>query len=142
MKVCQAITTLLRPWRRPVWIPRKPRNLPPNWPPGPGEDLTTPDRASAILFLLPRWLISAPIRESRRLAGWCFGKSASGFEPAIARQALAWIILSPEDGQAITKAPELGCSGILLNGSFASAVSSTQRNTSAGCLERSLTDQE
>jgi len=32
----------------------------------------------------------------------------SGFEPAVARQALAWIILSPEDGQVVTKAPELG----------------------------------
>ena len=31
-----------------------------------------------------------------------------GFEPAVARQALAWIVLAPEDGQALTKAPELG----------------------------------
>ena len=31
-----------------------------------------------------------------------------GFEPAVARQGLAWIILSPEDGAALTKAPELG----------------------------------
>ena len=32
----------------------------------------------------------------------------SGFGPAVARQALAWIILSPEDGGVLTKAPELG----------------------------------
>jgi hypothetical protein len=30
------------------------------------------------------------------------------FDPLVARRALAWIILSPEDGQALTKAPELG----------------------------------
>jgi ABC-2 type transport system permease protein len=30
------------------------------------------------------------------------------FEPAVARQALAWIILNPEDGSVVTKAPELG----------------------------------
>ncbi|HTS31797.1 MAG TPA: ABC transporter permease [Bryobacteraceae bacterium] len=29
------------------------------------------------------------------------------FEPFMARQALAWIILSPEDGRVLTKAPEL-----------------------------------
>ena len=32
----------------------------------------------------------------------------SRFDPATARQALAWIILNPEDGQVLTKAPELG----------------------------------
>jgi ABC-2 type transport system permease protein len=37
-----------------------------------------------------------------------FRQVGSGFEPAIARQALAWIILNPDDGQAVTKAPELG----------------------------------
>jgi ABC-2 type transport system permease protein len=31
-----------------------------------------------------------------------------GLEPAVARQALAWVVLSPEDGQVVTKAPELG----------------------------------
>jgi ABC-2 type transport system permease protein len=31
-----------------------------------------------------------------------------GFEPSVARQALAWIILSPDDGEVVTKAPELG----------------------------------
>jgi ABC-type transport system involved in cytochrome c biogenesis permease component len=33
---------------------------------------------------------------------------SSGFDPAVVRQALAWIILSPEDGQIVTRAPELG----------------------------------
>lgn len=37
-----------------------------------------------------------------------FRQIAGSFEPAVARRALAWIILNPEDGQAITKAPELG----------------------------------
>jgi ABC-2 type transport system permease protein len=31
-----------------------------------------------------------------------------GFEAATARQALAWIILSPEDGKVVTSAAELG----------------------------------
>ncbi|HTS66876.1 MAG TPA: ABC transporter permease [Candidatus Acidoferrales bacterium] len=30
------------------------------------------------------------------------------FEPEVARQALAWIILSPEDGEVVTKASDLG----------------------------------
>ena len=34
----------------------------------------------------------------------------SAFEPATARQALAWIILNPQDGKAVTEAPELGLS--------------------------------
>lgn len=37
-----------------------------------------------------------------------FRKIKNGLEPEVARQALAWIILSPEDGLALTKAPELG----------------------------------
>jgi ABC-type transport system involved in cytochrome c biogenesis permease component len=37
-----------------------------------------------------------------------FRQIRSRFEPAVARQALAWIVLSPEDGQIVTKAPELG----------------------------------
>ncbi len=32
----------------------------------------------------------------------------SAFDPAPARQALAWIILSPDDGQVVTRVPELG----------------------------------
>jgi ABC-type transport system involved in cytochrome c biogenesis permease component len=37
-----------------------------------------------------------------------FRQIGGRFEPAVARQALAWIILSPEDGLALTKAPQLG----------------------------------
>jgi hypothetical protein len=42
------------------------------------------------------------------IARLVFRQIQSSFEPAIARQALAWIILSPEDGLVIRKAPELG----------------------------------
>jgi ABC-2 type transport system permease protein len=51
--------------------------------------------------------LCADPRESR-IGRLVFRQISSGFEPAIARQALAWIILNPEDGQAVTKAPELG----------------------------------
>ena len=43
-----------------------------------------------------------------QIARLVFRQIASGFEPAVARQALAWIILSPEDGRVLTRAPELG----------------------------------
>jgi ABC-2 type transport system permease protein len=42
------------------------------------------------------------------IARLVFRRIDNGFEPAVARQALAWIVLSPEDGRALTKAPELG----------------------------------
>jgi ABC-2 type transport system permease protein len=42
------------------------------------------------------------------IARLVFRQLSRGFEPAVARQALAWIILNPEDGMALTKAPELG----------------------------------
>ena len=50
------------------------------------------------------------LRRSERIeiARLVFRQISSAFEPAVARQALAWIILSPEDGQAVTRAPELG----------------------------------
>jgi ABC-type multidrug transport system permease subunit len=51
--------------------------------------------------------LCADPRESE-IARLVFRQINSRFEPAVARQALAWIILSPEDGQALTKAPELG----------------------------------
>ena len=46
--------------------------------------------------------------QESQIARLVFRQIASGFEPAVARQALAWIILSPEDGRALTRAPELG----------------------------------
>ena len=76
--------------------------------PGRRESSTTPDRASATWSPWPRWPIFAPIPGRRRSAGWCFAKSAAGLNPPWRASALAWIILSPEDGQALTKAPELG----------------------------------
>ena len=51
--------------------------------------------------------LCADPRESE-IARLVFRQLSSAFEPALARQALAWIILSPEDGLALTKAPELG----------------------------------
>jgi ABC-type transport system involved in cytochrome c biogenesis permease component len=37
-----------------------------------------------------------------------FRQISSRFEAGVARRALTWIILNPEDGQVVTKAPELG----------------------------------
>ncbi len=51
--------------------------------------------------------LCADPRESE-IARLVFRQIHSRFEPAVARQALGWIVLSPEDGQAPTKAPELG----------------------------------
>ena len=42
------------------------------------------------------------------LARVVFRRIQTAYEPAIARQALAWIVLSPDDGQSFVKAPELG----------------------------------
>ena len=51
--------------------------------------------------------LSADPREAD-IARQVFRQIHGRFEPAVARQALAWIVLSPEDGLALTKAPELG----------------------------------
>jgi ABC-type transport system involved in cytochrome c biogenesis permease component len=51
--------------------------------------------------------LAADPREAQ-LARLVFRQIRAGFEPAVARQALAWIILSPDDGRTVTKAPELG----------------------------------
>ena len=51
--------------------------------------------------------LCADPRESE-IARLVYRQIGRAFEPAVARQALAWIILSPEDGLALTKAPELG----------------------------------
>lgn len=51
--------------------------------------------------------LCADPRESQ-IGRLVYRQIGKGFAPAIARQALAWIILNPEDGQAVTKAPELG----------------------------------
>ena len=51
--------------------------------------------------------LCADPREAKiaRLVYW---QIKSGFEPAVVRQALGWIILNPEDGETLTRAPELG----------------------------------
>ena len=51
--------------------------------------------------------LCADPRESQ-IARLVFRQIRDRFEPAVARQALAWIILNREDGQAVTKAPEMG----------------------------------
>jgi ABC-type transport system involved in cytochrome c biogenesis permease component len=51
--------------------------------------------------------LSADPREAE-IARLVFRQIRTAFDPAVARQALAWIILSPEDGQTVRKAPELG----------------------------------
>jgi ABC-type transport system involved in cytochrome c biogenesis permease component len=75
------------------------------WPQGrlddPGQSIRNLVSVAAVADLC------ADRRESQ-IARLVFREIKSRFEPAMARQALAWIILSPEDGQAVTKAPELG----------------------------------
>jgi ABC-2 type transport system permease protein len=75
------------------------------WPPGrlddSGQSIRNLVSVAAVADLC------ADPRESE-IGRLVFGKISSAFEPAVARQALAWIILYPEDGQALTKAPELG----------------------------------
>jgi ABC-type transport system involved in cytochrome c biogenesis permease component len=75
------------------------------WPPGklddPGQSIRNLVDAAAVADL------SADPRESE-IARLVFRQIRGAYEPAVARQALAWIILSPEDGQALRKAPELG----------------------------------
>jgi len=51
--------------------------------------------------------LCADPRESQ-IARLVFRQICNGFEPAVARQALSWIIMNPDDGQAVTRAPELG----------------------------------
>lgn len=51
--------------------------------------------------------LCADPREST-IARLVFRQIRSGFDPAVARQALAWIILNPDDGQVVTRVPELG----------------------------------
>lgn len=50
--------------------------------------------------------LCADPRESQ-IARLVFRHINKGFEPTVARQSLAWIILTPEDGQVVRKAPEL-----------------------------------
>ena len=51
--------------------------------------------------------LAADPREAA-IARLVFERIRGRFDPAAARQALAWVILSPDDGQVVQKAPELG----------------------------------
>ena len=76
-----------------------------SWPNGrlddPGESIRNLVAVAAVADLC------ADPRESK-IARLVFQQIRNGFEPSVARQALAWIVLNPEDGQSLTKAPELG----------------------------------
>jgi hypothetical protein len=76
----------------------------------------------------------------QEIARLVFRQLSRGFEPAVARQALAWIILNPEDGMALTKAPELGLFRHPPE-RLVRVASSMRRNTWAGCWGRSRTDE-
>jgi len=75
------------------------------WPPGrladSGQSIRNLVGVAAVADLC------ADPRESE-MARSVFQQISISFEPAQARQALAWIILNPEDGQTPVKAPELG----------------------------------
>jgi ABC-2 type transport system permease protein len=76
-----------------------------SWPPGKlddaGQSIRNLVSAAAVADLC------ADPREAE-MARLILRRISGGFDAAVARQALAWIILSPEDGQVVTKAPELG----------------------------------
>jgi ABC-2 type transport system permease protein len=75
------------------------------WPKGklddPGQSIRNLVSVAAVADLC------ADPKESE-IARLVFRQINSRFEPAIARQALAGIILNPDDGPPVTKAPELG----------------------------------
>lgn len=76
-----------------------------SWAPGrlddPGQSIRNLVAVAAVADLC------ADAREAE-IGRLVLRRIGSTFEPAVARQALAWIILSPEDGQVVTRAPELG----------------------------------
>jgi ABC-type transport system involved in cytochrome c biogenesis permease component len=76
-----------------------------SWPPGKLDDSGQSIRNLISLAAVAD--LSADPRESN-IARLVFQQVKSGFEPSVARQALSWTILSPEDGQVVRKAPELG----------------------------------
>jgi ABC-type transport system involved in cytochrome c biogenesis permease component len=75
------------------------------WPQGklddPGQSIRNLVSVAAVADLC------ADPRESE-IGRLVFRQIGGRFEAVVARQALAWIILNPEDGMALTKAPELG----------------------------------
>jgi len=76
-----------------------------SWPPGKLDDSGQSIRNLVSIAAIAD--LCADPREAQ-MARLAFRQIQNRFEPAIARQALAWIILNPDDGQAMTRAPELG----------------------------------
>jgi ABC-2 type transport system permease protein len=76
-----------------------------SWPPGSLDDAGQSIRNLVSVAAVAD--LSADPRESE-IGRTVFRQISGRFEASVARQALAWIILSPEDGQTLTKAPELG----------------------------------
>ncbi len=76
-----------------------------SWPPA-GID----DAGQAIRNLVAIAAVADLCADPRefQIGRLAFRRIKSGFDASVARQALAWIILSPEDGQVVTRSPELG----------------------------------
>lgn len=74
------------------------------WPPA-----NTGDSGQAIRSLVSVAAVADLCADAReaQIGRLVFQQISGKFEPAAARQALAWIVLAPEDGQVVTKAPEL-----------------------------------
>ncbi len=75
------------------------------WPAGKREDSGQSVRNLVCVAAIAD--LCADPREAE-IARFVYRQLNLTFEPADLRRALAWIILSPDDGEVITKAPELG----------------------------------
>ena len=71
------------PGARLLRIRRRPGTSRPSWRSGSRGNSTMPGRAFATWCRLRRSRICVPIREKRRLPGWCFGRSASRFDAGV-----------------------------------------------------------
>ena len=76
-----------------------------SWPPARIDDFGQAIRNLVAIAAVAD--LCADPRESG-IARLAFQQIKTGFKPSVARQGLAWIILSPEDGQVVTRASELG----------------------------------
>jgi ABC-2 type transport system permease protein len=75
------------------------------WAPGNLDDAGQSIRNLVSLAAVADLCADAREAEIARLV---LRRISGGFDAATARQALAWIILSPDDGQVVRRAPELG----------------------------------
>lgn len=99
---------IIAPLAPPDLDPAKSRDLSAkiaSWPPASIDDAGQAIRNLVAVAAVAD--LSADPRESQ-IARLAFRQIKSGFEASVARQALAWIILTPDDGQVVTKAPALG----------------------------------